>query len=92
MSQLFVPFMALFYLIGGCIVLGMYWEKIPEALVLIVKSAFTGQAAIGAFAGSSIMMALQMGVSRSVFSNEAGLGISSIAAAAAKTDSPDTKQ
>lgn len=83
-----VPFMALFYMVGGCIILAMYWEKIPEAFVLIIKSAFTGQAAVGAFAGSSIMMALQMGVSRSVFSNEAGLGISSIAAAAAKTDIP----
>lgn len=83
-----VPFMALFYLIGGCIILAMHWEKIPEAFFLILKSAFSGQAAIGAFAGSTVMMAVQMGVSRSVFSNEAGLGISSIAAAAAKTDSP----
>lgn len=87
-AGILVPFMALFYMIGGCIILGMHLDKIPEAFFLIVKSAFSGQAAFGAFAGSTVMMAVQMGVSRSVFSNEAGLGISSIAAAAAKTDSP----
>jgi AGCS family alanine or glycine:cation symporter len=83
-----VPIMALFYMIGGLVILFMHYDQIPAALLLIFKSAFAGQAAVGGFAGSSIMMALQSGVSRSVFSNEAGLGISSIAAAAAKTDSP----
>lgn len=83
-----VPFMALFYMIGGMIILAMHIDRIPEAFSLILKSAFTGQAAIGAFAGSTVMMAIQLGVARSVFSNEAGLGISSIAAASAKTDSP----
>jgi len=57
-------------------------------LSLIVRSAWHGQAAVGGFLGSTMIMALQMGVARSIFSNEAGLGISSIASAAAKTDSP----
>lgn len=83
-----VPTMALFYLAGGVLILFLNYDKIPEAFSLIIASAFHGQAAVGAFAGSSIMLAFQMGVARSVFSNEAGLGISSIAAAAAKTDTP----
>lgn len=83
-----VPLMALFYLIGGFFILVIHYDQIPAAFGLIISSAFTGQAAIGGFAGSTLMLAVQMGVSRSVFSNEAGLGISSIAAASAKTDSP----
>ena len=87
-SSILVPFMALLYIFVGLFILFMHFDKIPQALTLILSSAFTGQAAIGGFAGSSILMAIQMGVARSVFSNEAGFGISSLAAAAAKTDSP----
>jgi len=83
-----VPVMALFYLGGGVIILITHLNQVPGAIALIFKSAFTGQAAVGGFTGSTVMMAFQMGVARSVFSNEAGLGISSIAAAAAKTDCP----
>lgn len=83
-----VPLMATFYLLGGFAILVIHYEKIPDAFLLIFTSAFDGQAATGGFVGATVMMALQMGVSRSVFSNEAGLGISSIAAAAAKTDNP----
>jgi len=64
------------------------FDQIPEAISLIFSTAFTGQAAVGGFAGSTIMMAVQMGVARGVFSNESGLGSASIAAAAAKTDLP----
>lgn len=83
-----VPFMALFYIGGGLIIIAMHYDRLPQALSNIIISAFQGQAAYGGFLGASVMMAIQMGVSRSVFSNEAGLGISSIAAAAAKTDNP----
>lgn len=83
-----VPLMATFYVAGGLVILGMNYTLLPDAFKLIVESAFTGQAAVGGFAGASIMMSIQMGVARSVFSNEAGLGLSSIAAAAAKTDTP----
>lgn len=83
-----VPMMATFYVGGGVLILALNYDRVLEALWLIVQSAFTGQAAAGGFAGATVMMALQMGVARSVFSNEAGLGISSIAAAAAKTDAP----
>lgn len=83
-----VPIMALFYIFGCLAVLVIFYYLIPEAIILIFKSAFTGQAAVGGFAGSTIMMAMQMGVSRGVFSNESGLGTAPIAAAAAKTDMP----
>ncbi len=83
-----VPIMAMLYVLGGLVIIFIHYEQIPAAFALIFKSAFEGQAAFGGFAGSSVMMALQHGVARSVFSNEAGLGISSMAAAAARTDSP----
>lgn len=87
-SGILVPVMAIFYVVGGLIVIGLQYDKIPAVLSLIFKSAFSGQAAFGGFAGATTMMAIQLGVTRSIFSNEAGLGISSIAAAAAKTDYP----
>lgn len=83
-----VPLMAIFYITGGLIIIGIHYDRIPEAFGTIFRSAFYGQAAVGGFAGSTVMMAMQIGVARSIFSNEAGLGISTMAAAAAKTDSP----
>lgn len=83
-----VPAMALFYL---CISLGVVFvniNQVPAAFAMIFKTAFTGQAAAGGFVGSTLMMAIQLGISRGVFSSEAGLGSSPIAAAAARTDSP----
>lgn len=87
-AGILVPAMALFYLGAGLIIIIQHADKLPEAFSLILHSAFNGQAAVGGFAGSTIAMSIQMGVSRSIFSNEAGLGISSMAAAAAKTDCP----
>ena len=86
-SSILVPVMASFYILAGIVVLFFFSSKLPEAVSLIFSSAFTGQAACGGFIGSTVMMAMQSGVSRSVFSSEAGLGISSIAAAAARTKS-----
>ncbi|MFN0064733.1 MAG: alanine/glycine:cation symporter family protein [Chlamydiales bacterium] len=87
-TSFLVPIMALLYIGGAIFVLGFHFTAIPEALMTIFRSAFTGQAAMGGFVGSTIMMALQMGVARGVFSNESGLGSAPIAAAAAKTDYP----
>jgi len=83
-----VPIMGVFYIGGGTIFVLMKYQQIPEAFLLIFKTAFTGQAAAGGFLGSSIMIAVQYGVSRGIFSSEAGLGSAPIAAAAAKTDVP----
>lgn len=87
-ASVLVPGMALLYIGAACFILVVNVERIPDAFMLIVHSAWNGQAATGGFLGATMIMAIQMGVSRSVFSNEAGLGISSIAAAAAKTDNP----
>lgn len=87
-ASVIVPFMALFYVGAGLFIVVMHYDRIPQAFQDIFVSAFQGQAAFGGFAGATVMMAIQLGVARSVFSNEAGLGIPSLAAAAAKTDIP----
>jgi AGCS family alanine or glycine:cation symporter len=86
--SILVPVMALFYLISCIVVVGINFGKVYHCFIMIFKSAFSGQAAVGGFFGSTIMTAIQCGVSRGIFSSEAGLGTSSIAASAAKTDSP----
>jgi AGCS family alanine or glycine:cation symporter len=87
-ASILVPMMALFYIGASIFILIVRFQYIPEAFVSIFYQAWHGQAIGGGVTGATIMMAIQMGAARSVFSNEAGLGISSIAAAAAKTDTP----
>ena len=83
-----IPFMALFY-VAICFGLLCYnIDMLPQAIIEIVEGAFTGTAAVGGFAGSTIMVAMQNGIARGVFSNESGLGSAPIAAAAAKTKWP----
>lgn len=82
-----VPTMAVVYVVSCLSVLIMQAEALPAAIQLVITSAFTGSAATGGFIGASIMLAIQSGVARGVFSNESGLGSAPIAAAAAKTDS-----
>lgn len=86
-AEIIVPFMAIFYVIGALIIVFVNIDKVPGAISLIIKSAFTGTAALGGFVGSTMMLALRSGVSRGVFSNESGLGSAPIATAAAKTNS-----
>jgi AGCS family alanine or glycine:cation symporter len=83
-----VPFMAILYIGGAFLILAKFYDRIPGALQLIFSSAFTGQAAAGGFLGSTVLMAIQVGVSRGLMTSEAGLGTASIAAAAARTDLP----
>lgn len=83
-----VPFMAIFYIIVCLGILFYYYDQIPATFALIFNSAFNPPAAVGGFAGATIMMAIQYDVARGVFSNKAGLGSAPIAAAAAKTNSP----
>lgn len=87
-ASVLVPFMALVYLGAGAVVIVYHIDQLPAALALIFNSAFSGQAAVGGFAGSSMMMGMQMGMARGVFSNEAGLGSATFAAAAAQTTHP----
>ena len=83
-----VPLMTVIYILATAIILLIHIADIPAALALIVDSAFNGMAATGGFAGATVMVALRMGVSRGIFSNESGLGSAPIAHAAAETNSP----
>ncbi|WP_099157618.1 alanine/glycine:cation symporter family protein [Virgibacillus ndiopensis] len=83
-TAFFVPIMALFYVIGGLIIMVMNLDILPQAIGLIFNDAFSGSAIGGGILGTVI----RYGVARGVFSNEAGLGSAPIAAAAAKTDYP----
>lgn len=87
-TELLVPFMAIFYVIGCLIILAMNIEFIWPSIVLIVKSAFTPHAAGGGFVGATVMAASRYGIARGLFSNESGLGSAPIAAAAAQTKNP----
>ena len=84
----FVPFMGIFYMVGGLVIMLVNIVDIPAAIWLVVSNAFTGTAATGGFAGVGIMTAIQFGVARGIFSNESGLGTGGIAAAAAQTTTP----
>ena len=88
LTEYLVPFMALFYLGGGLIILIRYASELPAALSLVFGSAFSGAAATGGFAGSTIMLAMRYGIARGLFSNEAGLGSAPLVHSAAKTDHP----
>jgi AGCS family alanine or glycine:cation symporter len=83
-----VPFMCIAYIGMSVIVLILYAPQVPAAFVLIFTHAFTPAAASGGFAGAAVLMAIQYGVARGIFSNEAGLGTAGIAQAAAATNSP----
>lgn len=83
-----VPFMALFYILGCIYILFVNHNYVWPAISLILKCAFSPEAAGGGFAGSSIMMVARYGLARGLFSNESGLGSAPIVAAAAQTRNP----
>ena len=83
-----VPFMSVAYILICLLILGNSFKQIPQAFVLIIKSAFNPTAAFGGFLGATVSMAIRNGIARGVFSNESGLGSAPIAAAAAKTEWP----
>ncbi|UGA53349.1 alanine/glycine:cation symporter family protein [Vibrio sp. VB16] len=82
-----VPVMAVFYVAACLFVLVTNADQLFAAIELVVVSAFTTTAASGGFLGAGMMLAIQSGIARGVFSNESGLGSAPMAAAAAKTDS-----
>ncbi|MFA5103685.1 MAG: sodium:alanine symporter family protein [Candidatus Margulisiibacteriota bacterium] len=83
-----VPFMAFFYILGCMTLILLKFDTVPQTIVLICTSAFTGQAAAGGFVGAGISQAIRYGVARGLFSNESGMGSAPIIAAAAKTKHP----
>lgn len=86
-SQIIVPFMAIIYIVIIVALLICNITEIPQAVATIVKGAFNPKAVTGGVVGTMIL-AMQKGVARGIFSNEAGLGSAPIAAAAAKTKEP----
>lgn len=87
-TEILVPFMAVFYIIAALIIIISKINLVPWAFGEIFKSAFTGRAAFGGFAGATVAQAMRFGVARGIFSNEAGLGSASIAHAVAQTKQP----
>jgi len=87
-SSLIVPFMAILYVTTSLVIVLLNIEKVPDAISLIIYSAFDPQAALGGAVGFTVMKAIQSGVARGIFSNESGLGSAPIAAAAAQTREP----
>lgn len=87
-AELLVPAMCIGYILCVAVVLFVFADQIPAAFELIFTQAFNPTAATGGFLGSSVMLAIQKGVSRGIFSNEAGLGTAGIAQAAGATSNP----
>ena len=88
-SEVVVPFMAVLYIVAVLTLIIVNIGKLPGAVGLVISSAFGGKAiAGGAVGGTAIFAAMQSGIARGIFSNEAGLGSAPIAAAAAKTKDP----
>ena len=87
-SSVIVTFIAILYVITSLVIILLNIEKVPDAISLIIYSAFNPQAALGGAIGFTVMKAIQSGVARGIFSNESGLGSAPIAAAAAQTREP----
>ncbi len=86
-SQIIVPFMAIIYFVFAVMLIICNITKVPAAVATIVEAAFNPAAVTGGVIGS-MLVAMQKGVARGIFSNEAGLGSAPIAAAAAQTHEP----
>lgn len=86
-SEIVVPFMAILYVVLALTIMVTNITAVPAAIVQIVKSAFTGSALAGGAMGTMVV-AMQKGIARGIFSNESGLGSAPIAAAAAQTKEP----
>ncbi len=83
-----VPVMCGVYFIAGIIVILRYMYELPQSILLIFQKAFTAQAAIGGFAGTTVANTIRYGIARGIFSNEAGLGSAPIAHSTAKVEHP----
>ena len=87
-SEILVPFMSAFYILGVFFILVLNLKALPSAFLLIFKSAFCGSAAVGGFMGATVIKCCRVGISRGVFTHEAGMGSAPIAHATAKVDHP----
>lgn len=83
-----VPFMSVFYILAGIVVIILRLPQVPGAFATIITSAFSFKAVGGGVFGYAIMLAIRQGFARGVFSNEAGLGSAPIAHSASSTEEP----
>lgn len=88
MAEITVPTMSILYLLCGAVILVINVDAIPTAFGLIFEGVFSGTAAVGGFAGAAISAAIAQGVSRGLYSNEAGTGSAAIAHASSETSDP----
>lgn len=86
--ELLVPFMAVFYVLGCLIILGMNFDVLGKTFEMIFQDAFSLKSLAGGFLGSSLMLAARYGIARGLFSNESGMGSAPIVASAAQTRNP----
>ena len=83
-----VPFMAIFYVLGCIIILGINFDTLLPAVGAILRLAFTPGAVAGGLVGQGLLIALRYGVARGLFSNESGMGSAPLVASAAQTRNP----
>lgn len=83
-----VPFMSLFYLAGCAYLLLSNYQFVPQSILVIIRSAFSSRSFLGGIAGTAVMTGIRTGISKGLFTNEAGLGSIPIAAAASNSTSP----
>ena len=83
-----VPFMAIFYVLGCIIILGINFDTLLPAIGAILRLAFTPGAVAGGLVGQGLLIALRFGVARGLFSNESGMGSAPLVASAAQTRNP----
>lgn len=86
--ELLVPFMAVFYVLGCLIILGMNFDVLGKTFEMIFQDEFSLKSVAGGFLGSSLMLAARYGIARGLFSNESGMGSAPIVASAAQTRNP----
>ncbi len=87
-TEILVPFMAAFYILGAIAVILLNAKELPRAFFEIFRGAFCGTAPAGGFLGAGVMTACKIGMARGVFTHEAGMGSAPIAHASAFTDHP----
>jgi AGCS family alanine or glycine:cation symporter len=87
-SERLVPFMSVIYVLGGLTIFLINYASIPEVFSLILKHAFAPIPALGGFAGATVLQAVQTGMARGMFSNEAGMGTAPMVHATADTKHP----
>ncbi|MFC1782286.1 alanine/glycine:cation symporter family protein [Planctomycetota bacterium] len=83
-----VPFMSLVYIVGGISIVVYNFDQIPAVFAMIFKHAFAPAPAVGGFAGAAVIKAIQQGISKGMYSNEAGQGTAPMAHATADTSHP----